>query len=95
MLGRGWEEGLWILGVSPCALLCAANHRAKHKTMELLDASFYFGLAITDLRASWNHSGWASAVAYISQLLWCDGSLVTSRPIVITISPRTVLLLFS
>ena len=38
----GWEEGLWILWVGPCALLCAANHKAKHKTMELLEVFVFF-----------------------------------------------------
>ena len=91
----GWEEGLWIFGVGPCALLCAANHKAKHKTMELFEAFFFFlRLAIKDISASWNHSDWASAVVTFSQLLWCDGSFGTSTAIMIIISPRTVLLLF-
>lgn len=38
----GWEEGLWIFGVGPCALLCAANHKAKRKTVELFEAFYFF-----------------------------------------------------
>ena len=84
-------SGFWGWVPVHCFVLQTIEQNTK---LELLEASFYFGLAIKDLRASWNHSDWASAVVTFSQLLWCDGSFGTSTAIMIIISPRTVLLLF-